>query len=241
MLAMTPSLIQRARAVVLGVPTEAPTIRLRESGWWPVDTLETLSNSSITRIVLPLESPATDEIAIRYAEVKLRTADGREMTAAGDRLFGSADRLWLDLSMPRTIYEAIKDTRVSLHLVVEIETYRARDTGPIPLDFSYAIVDGRAQCGIMVRMTRGPSPIMCRTAFGSARWFLDVFSREGIPMQSPGLRFMINPIATLWPSTFPSPSAEPLTSVTTVVRDRLRYERQEVTIDDIRLADYGPE
>ena len=233
MVALPLSYVQRARAAVVGPTTVPSSIRLGD-----------LSERRIIRIeppliALPIDSPITFDTIVRHYEVEVRAADGHEVDLVGTGarvLATSISDHWLELRLSRPDYDSLKDSLVSVRLMLEIETYQTRETEPIPIDGSFAIVDGRAQCGV----TNARS-VRCRTSFGWSRWlYFDEDTAEVQLLWLPlGLRFALNPIVIMqFGPKPPMPLSGP--SIATSVREAVSYTRQEVTFENVRLGDWGP-
>jgi hypothetical protein len=226
--------VQRARVAVVSPTTIPSTIRLRD-----VSARRVIRTVPPT-ILLPIEAPITVDSIIRHSEIEVRSAAGREVELAGSgaslqQRFGVGEQ-FLSIPMSQSDYDALKDSLVSVRLVLVIETFTTRATEPIPLDGSFAIVDGRAQCG-----SRNTRSILCRTTFGWAG--LQYFDDEPVVqlLWSPlRVRFALNPVATV--QFGPRSSQDPFSgaSLATSVRERLSYTRQEAIFENIRLGDWGP-
>ena len=237
MLALPVSYVQRARAVLMGPPTVAPTIRLRDVSERRIYSPEVAYIPLV--VSLPIEVPDPTDVLWRYYEVQVRSADGTEVPLlAPSRLLTRDDQRWLDLPIAEANYEAWKDRLVSVRLIVEMETYAIRATEPIPLDGSYVIVDGRAQCGMFGRYVSWS--LSCRTSFGWSRWFLDRPTEAQLLWLPLRLRFAINPIerVPVGSGNFVDPLR--VTEIATVVREPVSYTRQDVTFENVRLGDWGP-
>ena len=235
------SLIQRARAAVVGPPTVASTIRLRDV------SERRIYDPDVTYIPLvvslPIDIPDTVDEIVRYYEVRVRSADGRDvrLLLPGTLRTSEGDR-WLDLHLAQADYDALKDNLVSVRLIVEIETYASRATEPIPLDGSFAIIAGRAQCGMHSQYARFLASLSCRSSFGWSYWYFNPANRSDVQLLWLPLRlqFAINPVQTVQFS--PNSPRDPLsgTEIATSIREPVSYTRQDVTFDNVRLGDWGP-
>jgi hypothetical protein len=237
-MSVTSGLVQGVRATLAGSPTGTSTIRLRESPERYTGPSQRIDFSrGLTRVFVPLEWPIAEDVSINQVWIELREGGYPPVVMFGVlHLFGTTDELWLDLSMPRDLYEAIKDRPESLHLAVEFETFKPLENGTLPLDGSEAVIDGHAQCGTSPTANDW---VLCRTSSGSTRLFIPR-GVLGEYMRQPWLlRLTINPIVTL--RMVRAASQQDGTTRTASVRQHLRYDRLEVTFDDIRLADWGPE
>jgi hypothetical protein len=227
-------LVARATVAAFPPPTVASTIRLGDA------SERGEFRYSPPFVSLPIDTEITSDMSIRRYEVEVLAADGRVvgLVGTGGRLrFTAENDIWLDLQLAPADYDALEDSLISVRLVIDLMTFESRETEPIPLDGSFAIVDGRTQCGL-----GNPYQIVCRTAFGSAAWQLDDSNTEAqltwLPMRSFGL----NPIQT---RQFGRRSSGPLASwpgpsIATVLREPVSHTRQGVTFENIRLGDWAP-
>lgn len=187
-------------------------------------------------VSFPIDTGLADDAYLRRYDIEVQTPEGRDVDlgvwgARMGRTGESYDSLELQLSP--TDYETLKDSLVSVRLVADIETYESRAMEPIPLDGSFAIVGGRAQCGLS-----NPFAIVCRTSFGRSVWRLNESNTEArlrwLPVR---LRFVLNPIQSMLIGTRPdNPFAG--ASIATALREPVSYTTQDVTFENIRLSDW---
>jgi hypothetical protein len=233
------SLIQRARAAVIGLPTVASTIRLRDASERRIYSPDVTYIPLV--VSLPIEIPDATDAILRYYEIELRAADGRDVVLLSPAVIRrNVANGWLDLQLSQADYDAHKDDLISVRLIAEIETYANRETEPIPLDGSFAIIGGRAQCGMHNRNVIWS--LSCRTSFGWSSWnFYPVDGPSAQLLWLPlRLQFAINPVWTSRVSSGNSVNPLTATELPTSVLEPVSYTRQDVTFENVRLGDFGP-
>jgi hypothetical protein len=243
--------VMRVRAAVTRPATVATTIRFRETAEPSILDRELTSDRGFVLVLLPLDLSDTDESTIYTFKVDIRGAAGREHELRGVRTSGGSygasirgtiyggDDVdgdgWLDLRLSPSDYDSLKDDLVSVHFIAEIETYEFRETESIPRDGNFAIVDGRAQCGVAIPL----SYAVCRSSSGWTQSSSDLSTgaeQWWLPVR---LRFEINPIVT---ARLGNGTLDEVTTpeIPTRVRRHVSYTRQDVTFENIRLGDWGP-
>jgi hypothetical protein len=232
-------MLVRAGSEVVARPETVPTtIRFLETAEPRIVNPQSPEDSRL--ILVPIDVIDTGDLAMNTSRVNIRLATGREVafnsddfdTGSGVGLRRNSSGDWLLLYMPPSDYDSLKDELVSLHFIAEIYTRDILETEPIPRDLSSAIFGDRAQCGI----PNGRAPFTCRTSFGLWTSTFDPTRGEAgtstYELLAPvRLRFAIDPILTE-PTGASEVAASP--------PRRVSHTRQDVTLENVRLGDWGP-
>jgi hypothetical protein len=243
MFALPLSAIQRARAALVR-ENVTPTIRLRDVS--ERRSYAARGPDAPLVVSLPVDTPITngfsptDESLPRRISVEVRSAAGDKVRLVRSGLRRDDGNRWLDLELTPSDYDSLKDSPVSVRIAVEFESYEMRETEPIPLDGSFTIVADRAQCGMSYAFNL--RRVYCRTAFGWSIWFPNPLNRpEAQQMWLPvRLRFAINPVQIVPIDSYAPNNPLPGAEIATQLREPVNYTRQDVTIENIRLGDWGP-
>ena len=242
LLTLTPLVVMGARAAFARPTTVPTTIRFQPAAEPRIVNSQDPSNPRL--VLVPIDAIDTGEWIMSTSRVDIRLAAGREVELSGsDFDSGSgvgirrnSDGDWLLLVMPPSQYDSLKDEIVSLHFIADTVNYEIRETEPIPRDGSFVIVDGRAQCGVPAIF-----PLTCRTSSGWTEASFDLTRAHAQQWWLPvRLRFAINPVVTVRMANGGLSEPRPL-EIPSSVRRPVSHTRQDVTLENVRLGDWGPE